>query len=1029
MKAGKLLLILSLAVTFVTVFANFVFAESALYQRFEPNSTSTVGEFLFDDDYIATTTPACNITIRDTSGSVWVNNASMSTSSDGWYSYTFYTSSTLGFYRGIMTCGTSTDSSLISTDKSFFVGPTFYSTTTIVETIWSYTGSTLDTANNAIAKVWSYAARKLTSRQIATSSEYIAGVTTSTAIAQVAEKSVVDAIEYDVDLIRGVTFDFSGFADVGSSSSTLVDSELTHPDDYWNNYRLIMMSGSNFGEERTVSDFVASTDTITVSSPFTNAISASDKYVLFHEDRLVYQIWNYSTRTLTSFGTLVTDIWSNASRTMTAFGSLAADVWNNTYAPTRGLSTSTLTSGSLATLTNLNTLESNIRGASSTDLTTLAGYVDSVEGYIGIPTDTATSTLFGAIKDVRTKLDQLDTLETKINTLDTVVDLIRASQLLGYNLELSDIGEIVETKNYRAKLVITDYESNPVDASSTPSIVLYDALRATATSTTMTKLSTGVYEFVYTVVSGAANGTWETLVSVDLGGSANVQLNDYWEVEGSPAQVVINSMSDTTVPSISANTTISNEGSTGYEYQYEYCVVSTEANQCGGGDDVAYANAAKYLNAGQDWTTDLGLTVSNTGDYWFKVVVYWGSETSGASRTFTAGEEPAPEAPSGGGVTVGVSLNTIYSKLLEVQEELGYHAIPSQNLGTSVYETLRAMAGDLETVAGVEGCGLCNIFKLEQEQANDIDYLKNKLSELRALLDVNKLLIDKAANKPVIKTWFEWGSVVLKMLVINPSVSQSQIIPFEAYLPREVKPEHIIDRGDLILDFDEENNLWYVHKEIRLAAGESATKRVEIKDIWIVHEEDIDSLRNQFEELIKPLEKTAFFAQAVTLKSDADRLLDGIIRKQNEYKATPQEHIIAYRENQESLNAIESNLEALQKLVAEESGASRAIGSLFGVSTTMTWAIVIIVIVGIAVLMIMLYIMLLRHQDLEYHLAGEEGLQKNPQRGLRHSLIRQTSKIHSHFSTVTLKVIIRFLIIIGILSLLIWLLIKFTPGF
>lgn len=210
---------------------------------------------------------------------------------------------------------------------------------------------------------------------------------------------------------------------------------------------------------------------------------------------------------------------------------------------------------------------------------------------------------------------------------------------------------------------------------------------------------------------------------------------------------------------------------------------------------------------------------------------------------------------------------------------------------------MRVLGEQLETVAGSDGCGLCNIYKLEKEQASDINYLKNKLIEIRALLDTNKLLIDKAANKPVIKTWFEWGSVVLKMLVINPSVSQSQIIPFKAYLPRETKPEYIIDREDLASDFDEENNLWYVHKEIRLGPGESATKRVEIKDIWVVTNEEADSLRRQFEELIKPLEGTAFFAQAITLKSDSDRLLDGIIRKQNEYKATPQEHIVAYREN------------------------------------------------------------------------------------------------------------------------------------
>jgi len=961
----------------------------AMQQRCEPNLTCIISEYVFNDDGHTpiTTDDYCKITITNPNDVVILNQANMPDKNDGLYYYSTTTlSSPEGLYRALICCDT-TGPEYLCIDKTFILGTSFE---TLPEKIWSYTGSALDTADNAIAKVWSYATRKLSSRQIGSSLEYIAGVTNPVAVVQVAEKSVADAIDYNVDLIRGATFDFAGFADSGTTL-TLVDAELDQPDDYWNNYRLKMMSGANFGEEQTVSDFDAVSDTLTVSSPFSFTIATDDKYVLQHETRLVYQIWNATTRTLTSFGTLVSDIWSNSTRTLSAFGSLAADVWSGTFAPTRRLTDETLTGGGeLATLADINTatgtIISTLQGSNpSADLTLLAGYVDSVEGYIGLPADTTPSTLFGAIKDVRTKLDQLDTLETKLNTIDTVVDLLRASQILGYALELSDAGEILETKDYRAKLTVLNYESNLVDPSSTPTIILYDALRATAISTNMTKLSTGVYEFVYTVPSGAANGTWEALASVDLGGSLPAQLNDYFEVEGSPARVAINSVSDVTVPTISANVTISNEGSVGYEYQYEYCVVAQEDNQCGGGDDVAYALAAKYLNAGQDWTTDLPLTVSSTGSYWFKVVVYWGTEASGAVRTFTATEEAAP-APAGGGSSGGgvslcgetASLNDIYCKLLEIQKELGYHGEPTTNIGISAYQTLKALSGSLKGIGGTKGYNLDQLYEVSSVGGTDLLYLKNKSLEMKALLDANKILIDKAANKPVIETWFEWGSVILKMLVINPSKSQTQVVPFKVYLPRETKPEYIIDQEDLLLDFDEEAGLWYVHKDIELASGQSVTKKVEIKDVWIISQEETDSLRKQFDDLIKPLEGTAFYAQAVTLKSDADRLLDGILRKQNEYKATPQEHILAYRENQEDLKAVKTDLEALKQLVTEESNAGRAIGSLFGVSTTMTWAIIIIVVVGIALLMILLYTLLMRHRALQEYIAPGQKLKGPP---------------------------------------------------
>jgi hypothetical protein len=50
------------------------------------------------------------------------------------------------------------------------------------------------------------------------------------------------------------------------------------------------------------------------------------------------QVWEYATRTLSSFGSLVSDIWSAAGRTLTGFGSLVGDIW---AAPSRTLTAGT----------------------------------------------------------------------------------------------------------------------------------------------------------------------------------------------------------------------------------------------------------------------------------------------------------------------------------------------------------------------------------------------------------------------------------------------------------------------------------------------------------------------------------------------------------------------------------------------------------------------------------------------------------------------------------------------------------------
>jgi len=117
------------------------------------------------------------------------------------------------------------------------------------------------------------------------------------------------------------------------------------------------------------------------------------------------------------------------------------------------------------------------------------------------------------------------------------------------------------------------------------------------------------------------------------------------------AQVIIHSIIDDTVPTIAANVTISNESTMDYEYPYEWCVVSSEDNECGGGDDIFSASATKFIKAGEDWNTNLGATVPNPGNYWFKLIVYWDGDSSGSFITFTAREEapPSPPPPGGGG--------------------------------------------------------------------------------------------------------------------------------------------------------------------------------------------------------------------------------------------------------------------------------------------------------------------------------------------------------------------------------------------
>ncbi len=508
---------------FVFVFLPIV--SFAAYERVSKGDTITMGEFVYDDNYVATTTANCTVTIYDPANTLKVNAQSMTANANGWYyyDYTVGASETEGVWPSFMVCGSALNGDLVKQDKTFVVGATIVSTSTTASAVWNASTRTLTSLAALATDVWSAATRTLTGAGLDSGSlATLANIETATSSLGAAITNSQTAINTNTDN-RVTTATSSLAAVVNANTNTAVSNASTS-------------IGSMIGN-------------------------------------LPSLVWSYSTRTLTSMGSLATDVWSAATRTLTGAG---------------------LDSGSLATLANI---------------------------------ETATSSLGAAISN------------------STV-----SGSGTGWLVRMSDANQVLGGAQYRVK-VYTTYNSAPTNSSSTPTVTLYDVDRNTVVSAVaMTNIGTGIYEYVYNVSTNAAQGIWETIVSTNTNGSQTLTISDYWEVRGSPAQVIIRDVTDVSTPSIAADVTITNEGSTGYEYQYEWCVVSSQSDSCGGGDDVYYASAAKYINVGEDWNTTLSATVPNAGTYFFKLVVYFGSESSGSSRSFTAtSQSSGGGAASGGG--------------------------------------------------------------------------------------------------------------------------------------------------------------------------------------------------------------------------------------------------------------------------------------------------------------------------------------------------------------------------------------------
>src|SRR3990167_3405003 len=225
-----------------------------------------------------------------------------------------------------------------------------------------------------------------------------------------------------------------------------------------------------------------------------------------------------------------------------------------------------------------------------------------------------------------------------------------------FTVTLSDFEGTTVNTAYKAKLQVLNYATIPTDADSLPAVVITDpAGTVQVPAGVMTKDSNGTYSYSYSIGGRAVGGVWETVVSVVINGET-VEVNDYWNLSISPADVQIIEITDKIIPTITASVRIDNMGTSESDFYYVYCIVSSEDNLCGGNDDVASKSGTAYIDAESFTNLSLSLDdVPTAGTYWFKVKARALTETNWAAATeqFIAESgtviPPVKPSPGGGG--------------------------------------------------------------------------------------------------------------------------------------------------------------------------------------------------------------------------------------------------------------------------------------------------------------------------------------------------------------------------------------------
>jgi hypothetical protein len=552
-------------------------------------------------------------------------------------------------------------------------------------------------------------------------------------------------------------------------------------------------------------------------------------------------IWNYPTRTLSSFGSLVANIWDYSARTLSSFGSLLASIKEET--------------------------------------------------------DPIKST----VDEIKTETTQIQTTTEQIQTTTELV-ATQTNELV----EKVTSEPIVETFIEEGALVPEDLQVKIKQTKDAAKVLLGN------TSTLKTQIASLNNNWETTSYQLALNEVTDT--SRILGASTQSSQLDSSPVDSSPTDVVgiINWL----------------------KQEWESPIINNLATQA--------SSALTNTNSISREIRNYGKTALSKE--------YLGIATQHLNKLEDLVGLPSDSA----------SQNTLYGYIKDLEETSDQLADYSELLASLLTNWQYFSTQDAQEIIADLRKEILAINRIPDAdyvlklQSRNGHYLENQALALRGIIDSNFYLLAQKPDEAVVHVWLEYGSVIFRSLVTNPSSSTSITAPVKYYLPKELTLENIIKKDDwLTISYDIEKEAYYARGTIDLAPSETKTFSIEVVDVWTISEEEIASIRKQAETLFQPLKNTSYFAQGSTIKVDIEVSLDKIALLQKQAQ-TPEAKIRSYREAQLELTAADKGLADLKTLVTSAGSAGTLFGFVGGVQALAVWGLVVILVAGFVFLAIYL---------------------------------------------------------------------------
>ena len=198
------------------------------------------------------------------------------------------------------------------------------------------------------------------------------------------------------------------------------------------------------------------------------------------------------------------------------------------------------------------------------------------------------------------------------------------------------------------------------------------------------------------------------------------------------------------------------------------------------------------------------------------------------------------------------------------------------------------------------------------------------------------------------------ANIVLKLLIVNPSDEEPQILPIKVYLPKEAKPEDVIDLGDLEVGYDTQQGSYYVYGQYELQPSEVMEKEVELRDIWTIPMAETESLRQEADKVNDLLKNTEFGERIKFLYSTINKKLAEIEKQQSVSESNPEDHISQYRSNMKLIESVKVDLAVARSMLNKAKPFS----------TKAVWKIMIFILIFLGIVTVSFYFLWFRQTKL-----------------------------------------------------------------